>query len=171
MLLLFINTVASSSGVGFIEPILEGIKEILQLYLPAKLITVAADFDDQVTLIDPKTYSLVNNFLRKDFPSIEIYPIAAPGEDYTSRAVDLDYLIKVQVWVGGQDELEYLAKYCYRYLRAVAEVLKATDTLYTKVNLCQFNGFDYYGIDINDNGLYMAGGAVILNIKHVEILQ
>ena len=93
------------------------------------------------------------------FPFICVYTDSdAPGEDLTNYEVNNDFNINIKVYVSPRilatntglaaNKISNLQRAAYRYVDAIARVIKRNDTLDNYVELCRFDGFEY--ADLND---------------------
>lgn len=158
-------------SIKFIEPLLVKIKTILQNNLPDKLDIIDIEKADFV-LIDPIDYFLTQKGHISEYPTIEIYPLDSPGNDFSYHAVNCRHEIAIKITaIDTENDNIKLTKRIMRYQRAIIEVIKATDNLEDEVDLCEYAGFDAVSsIDIN-HGAYLASGIVYFTIHNKEIIQ
>ena len=56
-------------------------------------------------------------------------------------------------------------------MRAITELVKATDDLETTVDLCEFAGHEYEDIEQMEGGALIYGGTAKFNITNEEVVQ
>lgn len=159
-------------AIKFIEPILDQFKTILQRDLSNKLLEIDAEKDDGITT-DPvldEHYSVCQRIVKHSLPWIEIYPTDSPGEDFTNCSVRAQHEVNVRIYAKGKNE-DDTARKVYRYLRAITEVIKATDDLELYVDLCQFSGHSYEDWEQLNGGAYIYGGYASFMVDHEEVVQ
>ena len=158
-------------SVKFIEPIIAKIDIILQADMVAKLDEIDTEKADFV-LEDIKTYYQCQKVLIPEYPSIEIFPISSSGEDKSYNSVEAIHTIGIRCFAVALDgDEERLMKKVWRYLRAITEVVKATDDLENYVDLCEFAGHEYEDITAMEGGALLYGGTVKFEITQEETLQ
>jgi len=154
-----------------LDQILTKVNTIIQAGITAKLDALELEYDDGITLTDPRDYKIVEQSLRNNFPCVETYGMPdAPGEDHTAVSVYVNYQIACRVWVTYNDP-EKLVKAVYRHLRAITELVFTTVNLENYVNLCQFRGFRYENWEQLENGAYLGGGSLLIEIDHMENIR
>ena len=156
-------------SIMFVEPIIKQIHTLLAAGLGAKLDAIDTEKGD-FALADIAVYFEAEKILIEQFPSIEIFPVDSPGEDYTAYSVRCDHRIAVRVHAAGDDE-EVIFKSVWRYLRAITELLKTNDRLTQTVDLCRFDGHSYAPIDIYQGGTYIYAGTAFFIIDQEEQIQ
>ena len=155
----------------FIEPIINKIDTILQAGMVSKLDEIDTEKND-FDLEDIKKYYQCQKILIPEYPSIEIFPLDSPGEDKSYNSVQSVHTIGIRCFAVALDGDEAkLMKKVWRYLRAITELVKATDDLETLVDLCTFAGHDYEDISAMEGGILIYGGTAKFIITNEEVVQ
>lgn len=155
----------------FIEPIIIKIDEILQAGMVDKLDEIDMEKDDFI-LEDIRKYYQCEKILIPEYPSIETYPTESPGEDKSYNSVQSFHQINIRCFAMSIDgDEEKLMKKIWRYLRAITELVKATDDLETTVDLCTFAGHEYSNIEQVEGGALLYGGIAKFIITKEEVVQ
>jgi len=155
----------------FIEPIIGYIDTILQAGMSAKLDVIDAEYGD-FTLDDIQDYYQAKKIVIQNYPSIEIYPENSPGIDFTANSVKCEHEVAIRVHaMAYEGDEERLMKRVFRYMRAITELIKATDDLEGDVNICQFAGHEYGDIESLEGGALVYNGIIHFIIDNEETVQ
>ena len=162
-------------AVELIENILDQIVTELQdgtNGINAKITSINTEKGDFTTEPVPTAnYYKHKNNLIPEFPSIEAFPIDSPGNDESFNSINVQHEVGIRIKVydvDGQSSRPFLKT--YRYLRAIVECIKTTDSLTDNFDLCEFNGIEYEEPEQGDNGT-IYGGTVKFLIQNEEVVQ
>lgn len=156
------------------ETILNAFETVLQAGMSAKITALNTEYNDSVVLVTVPTanYRITPLSLRTEFPCIDIFPLSSEGEDYHEISIRNIQIYGVRVWdVGILDDPESLMRRVLRYMRAITEIIKATDNLSLNVDLCSYRGEEYENWEENEQGAYIYGGAVLFQVDQEMIVQ
>jgi len=154
-----------------VDQILTKVNTIIAAGITVKLNALETEYADGIVLTDPRDYKIVESSLRNNFPCLETYVMPeAPGEDHTAVSIYVNYDIACRIWVTYNDP-EKLVKAVYRHLRALTELVFATTHLENYVNLCSFRGYRFENWEQLENGAYLGGGSLLMEINHMENIR
>jgi len=154
-----------------VDQILTQINTLIAAGMTAKILALNTEYNDSTVLTAPRDYKIVENSLRNNFPCLETFVLPdAPGEDHTAVSIYVNYNIATRVWVTYNDP-EKLVRAVYRMLRAVTEIVFTTVNLSNYVNLCSFRGYRYENFEQMENGIYLYGGSLLMEVNHMENIR
>lgn len=149
------------TGIKYIENALELVRDIIKNNLDAKLTTIESEYTtlaDPITLQRPASTSYSIHELREvwPLPYIQVIPKTTncliPGKRFEENDHHMTVIVHAYSPEGKE---ELCAKRCYRYARAVDEILIENRTLGDKVIDVITESVDYSPMMSDGNGLKM----------------